>query len=415
MTKQNFSSLFYIVIFSILFFILKTVNLSSNDFYYLAFSEQNFSHFIESNLIHYKSHNGRFIITFLTSFFLSLPLIYWQIFNAFFITFSLYFIQKICKTDDNIFFSIVLSVFLIFSLDSYITNESIFNISGSMDYIYPLFIFLFFWFLLEKNSIFLPLLAIFSAQSTEQYSLATLIILFLYFLKDFIIDGKLPSKSRFISIVISILGFLSLILSPKTLELISEQSIIDNFSTQLEIIFFSKIMLLTHIIVLSFILFYSISQFIHEKTHNKTYLILVIFTSLLLFNFICGIITSKIFSNFLVILAYFAICFVISYLELLKNQNFIPFISIILAITSQFILIQTSVNSYNNALCLFFMLIVFLVALTYKLYINAIIKLILIIILSFLSIYSIKDALNTSNSDKIMYSQNTQAIVIKGA
>lgn len=418
--KLHFPTLFGF--FTIVFLICNKVNLYGDDFHYAVYSTQDLEYFIQRNYQHYFLANGRVIVHLLVTFFLSIPIIYWKICNALMLTFSIFLMLKICKLQTNLIFSIVLSFFLFFTIGISITRQSVYWLTGSFNYVYPIFTLLVYWFLITKNSKFLPFFAIFASQTTEQGSMMAFGLMVLYFIKSYIKDKQIPSKIWIFSLIINLFGLLSIILSPGTFNRIDTTPnklsffdlLLSNIKHQNAVLFFDNAMLKTHIIILGFLVFYCAIKIIN-KQFIKTYLILLIPTSIvfLIYSLVyLNIINyqSMLFICSLNCVLYFAILLAVSGIEFLYYSNEIPIIALILGLGSQFMMIVSPVYGYRILLSFIFMMILFIVSLMRNLVFNPIVINVLSVVIFALCIVSAKSEYIGYKTNDIIYNQNMQAL-----
>ena len=162
----------------------------------------------------------------LVTIFLGLPLPFWAILNSVFLTGICYFVAKITSSDkkENIPLIMVILFFFLSVLDISITRQSVYWLTGSFNYVYPLFLFFAYWFCLKNISkkrffILSIILGIFSAATVEQSAMMTFGLTVLITLSHF--DGFKniknfiqKNKKLFILCFITFFSLCTVILAP---------------------------------------------------------------------------------------------------------------------------------------------------------------------------------------------------------
>lgn len=242
------------ILLPIIFFSFLLINVNvvyfGDDFYYLSFADLSLPDFFAKHIEHYNNDNGRFLVHILATLFLKLPMSFWQILNSLMLTGICYFASKILtdKNDRKQPLIITLLFFFIASLSITITRQSVYWLTGSFNYIYPIFLFFAYWFCLSKIQnkkyfIFAIILAFLASASMEQGSMMTLGLTLLTFLTKFksIKDLKnLVSISKeniklIILSIVTLVGVCTVVLAPAQFVRIGKEqqeiSTIDNIKT----------------------------------------------------------------------------------------------------------------------------------------------------------------------------------------
>lgn len=200
------------------------VRLYGDDFFYAQFPPHGLRYFISKHIEHYFRANGRVIVHLLATIFLGLPLPLWQIINPLMLVGIAYYGSKtaFCSKAEQsftVYASIIFGLGIGF-LHPNMTRESVYWLTGSFNYVYPLLMLLIYWYQLsisiDKNqtSWFLPLLGFLSAATVEQVSLMTFgLTLCVLFEKAFIQKKKL-TKMHIITLVTTTIGMLTVIAAP---------------------------------------------------------------------------------------------------------------------------------------------------------------------------------------------------------
>lgn len=178
--KNNFKYFLIPIIFISFLLINLNVVYFGDDYYYLSFRNLNFTEYFSGLFNHYCQDNGRFIVHLFATLFLKFPMPFWQILNSLMLTGICYFITKILTTKDKSKMPLILSIsfFIIASLSINITRQSTYWLTGSFNYIYPIFLLFAYWFSLLKIDnkrffIIAIILGFFSAASMEQNAMMT--------------------------------------------------------------------------------------------------------------------------------------------------------------------------------------------------------------------------------------------------
>ncbi len=229
------------VVFAIVFFtslINFSVRLYGDDFFYLRFSQIDIDYFISRHVDHYMRANGRVIVHLLLTFFLGLDIRIWQIVNSLMLGLLALFGMKTIstfKSEVELRNSIyIVTIFFVgvsfFEID--MTRQSVYWLTGSFNYVYPIMMLLIYWFLLNKGNygVLLPIMAFLSAATVEQVSLMSFGLSLLVVLeKKFIAKKKLNSYLIY-SLVASSIGMATVIFAPSVfLRASIEDAPIDGF------------------------------------------------------------------------------------------------------------------------------------------------------------------------------------------
>ncbi len=237
----------FFVFFFCAFFIMRYVPVMGDDLYYSTFDSIFSEQFWKQHLEHYGLSNGRFIVHVLATFFLKLPPVVWQIANAALLMIIPYLATKLTGGDRlgiQTFVGVVIGIGTVFALPTYISRESIYWRTGSMNYVYPFALLMLFWVVLKNDKgkykkVLLPCIAFFSAATTEQNSMMTLGITVLYILGFVRKNRKMP-KYIFRTFICVAAGFASVYLAPSNMvryALQSEHTIRENFLIALPQVF----------------------------------------------------------------------------------------------------------------------------------------------------------------------------------
>lgn len=224
--KKNIVWILLPIIFLSFFLIHRNAVYFGDDFYYLSYTKLSLGEYFSELSEHYQKINGRFLVHLLATFFLKLPMPFWQIFNSALLTGICYFASQIItqKKKENQPFVMSLFFFLIAGLAITITRQSVYWITGSFNYVYPLFCFFTYWYCLQNiNSFkyFAPaiLLGFLASASVEQAGMMTFGLTLLTFLSHFtgfkqIKDIVHSHFKEFILVIVTLIGVSSVLFAP---------------------------------------------------------------------------------------------------------------------------------------------------------------------------------------------------------
>ena len=155
-----------------------------DDFYYTTFFDGGISHFVKENVFHYMNTNGRAWVHILDEILLAKGTIFaWKIFNLAVIALTVWFAATLASENDRRKFgvSLIVSCVAFSAINILNLRQSVYWATGSLNYLFPVFLTLLLFYVLRKNanSNRLPpatiILAFFASSSTEQCAFASLI------------------------------------------------------------------------------------------------------------------------------------------------------------------------------------------------------------------------------------------------
>lgn len=380
-----------IMVFILTFMINKSVRLYGDDFHYKQFSSVDFSYYLKRNAEHYFLANGRVIVHLLVTFFLSLPPVFWALFNSLMLSGIVFFGAKTASVNNsengNFEFSsgIIFAVTILF-LSPSLTRQSVYWLAGSFNYVYPLFMLLVYWFLLTRPVYTkalkwtIPAAAFLSAASVEQVSLMAFGLTLLFIINKAFFKKQKIEGFLFVSLALALIGLATIIFSPAvayraSLEDAPAAGLINllkyNIKNQGITFLLSPIMVPFHLIAMVGSL---AKIYYYKKSEVKTcgfaaHAVLILGLSALvcwLWQITLGkaeinyqivdmkhlLIYSAIAAGYLVSLFYSAI---LEY-RATKYNNALPLIAFILCIGSQVMMIVSPVYGPRNLLCAIVML-----------------------------------------------------------
>lgn len=383
--KNKLKLVLLIFIFASLFlaiFLIDTkVRLYGDDWFYHTFSSSTFLYYVRRNIGHYFFANGRSIVHVLVTAFLKLPMICWVVTNAMFlVTISIVFVIMSNfyegENIDKYIYSALLMVFCISTLDGYLTSQSVYWLTGSFNYVYPIFtlcLFMYFYYN-RKNTIhwYLFLLGFVAGASVEQAGMMAFGFVLLNTLYNhFILKRKVNKRDIFLVIVV-LIGLLSVLLAPGTFHRVSISDtkeatmlslLFDNAIIQMNTFLLSNMMFPTHILTIVASITAIIKRAkiggsfnIFEKT--VTFLGIISSLTILLFNIygtgyvqnnyssvIWLIILSSLLLGYVLLLGYSAY---ILYFYGNYKRRILPTILLIIAFGSQFMMIVSPTYGNRN-------------------------------------------------------------------
>ncbi len=358
--KLSYAILFAVV-FLMSFLVMRCIPLFGDDYYYRTFWDDNFW---ELHKEHYLLANGRAIVHFFASLFVSLPPVLWQVLNSLLLAVIALGIALLAGKKCAVV-AAVLSVAGIFSLGVDMTRESVYWLTGSCNYVYPFALMITYWYLLTSGKGKLPILyilALFSAATTEQNGMMTLGVTLLYLLDLRLIKKERVSASRLCLLIPAALGFVSVYFAPATFVrygIETEKSILEVMREQLPVIYYS---FLTKKYMLPFIAvnFGAMGLFLIESGKSRGQRLLGASNAVALALLLAVSktpyvnITQKTVGLVLIISALLAANVVAIALKLIKSRRegyLNALIAIILAIGTQFMMSASPVSGPRTMLC----------------------------------------------------------------
>lgn len=233
MTIKNFSLKKYSKVLSfsvaaiVCFISLKNIGLFNDDNFYKQAAVCDFNIICQFFKWHIRFFNGRTLVHVFAMIFLKFKygLLLWKIFISSCVGTLCILISDIANIKSKTKTSAFLVVFFFFSVIPYMFADSVYWLTGSFNYFFPSFIIvLLYYFILKEKNIFLTaVLSFLCGASTEQTGLMCVGLLFLLVFNNFIKNKKLPLYDS-VNFLMSVLGYLTVILSPGTFRRLDTQS-----------------------------------------------------------------------------------------------------------------------------------------------------------------------------------------------
>lgn len=172
---------FLVITFLSFFMINVNVSYFGDDFSYLKWTKLNTFDYVQQVVQHYFNVNGRTIVHILDSIFLGISPVFWSIFNSLMLVGICYFAAKIITKKDKERVPLVFSImfFFIAALDILVTRQSVYWMTGSFNYVYPICMFFIYWYYLlkvdesKKNFIYAIIFGVLASASVEQMGMMT--------------------------------------------------------------------------------------------------------------------------------------------------------------------------------------------------------------------------------------------------
>ena len=143
----NKNNIFILIIAIGMLFILAivfSIELYSDDFFYITFLNNGISSFIETNINHYQTVNGRVLVHIIDEIVLKLGKWFYMIILPIMLLYIFYSSAKTLlkeaslSSKENILLSIAFSLSIFMYIDVYVLKETAFWITGAFNYIFPL-------------------------------------------------------------------------------------------------------------------------------------------------------------------------------------------------------------------------------------------------------------------------------------
>lgn len=242
--KEFFQKSIYLLLTFLSFFAINiNVNYFGDDFSYLKWTKLSAVEYLERVGKHYIYTNGRTIVHVLDSLFLKLNPIFWAIFNSLMLVGICYFAAKIIvrKNENKMPLAFSVMFFFVSILDILVTRQSVYWITGSFNYVYPICMFFIYWYYLikidesKKNFICAIIFGILGSASVEQMGMMTFGITVLTMLskvksikeitkKDGIKELFQKNKRIAWMLIITFAGLASVLLAPGQFVRINQES-----------------------------------------------------------------------------------------------------------------------------------------------------------------------------------------------
>jgi len=212
-------------VFAMTFAVCRNVRLYGDDFFYKSFTSFDTRYFVSHHIEHYFRANGRVIVHLLVTLFLGADPICWQILNPLMLCAVVYAGAKTAAGEDGgpgtmtPLRAAVMAV-SVFFLRPRIIRQSVYWLTGSFNYVYPVMMLFVYWHMLSRGrrtgeySRALPALAFFAAATVEQSSMMAFGLTVIAAFDSWVIRREKMSKPLFFALVGALLGMLTVLLAP---------------------------------------------------------------------------------------------------------------------------------------------------------------------------------------------------------
>ena len=367
--KNNYSYIVFtlITVFFVVFFQFLYLN-NVDDRVYSTIAKSSFSDVLYFMEYHYNYCNGRTLMHLMLIFFLKFDVYLWRIVCplsfCLLIVFSSMFISYDKKSFKKaLFLFSVLSLFV--SVNVYETT--LFWATGSFNYVFP-FMFLLITLLLikyKKFSYFVPVLGFLCGATTEQCGMISVFCFMMYVFYDSVVMKNKLNKSVVCTIMTSVCGLLTVVLSPSVIARTYESN--SNFFDKLNMIFFSLWFKNESMSIFIIMITTVVSIYLFSLSKNKFGKLLVSIYSLSMFLSYFLQYTEIPLISVLTQYAFPVALFIgigIVCVSCIKNKNdYYPLFSMLLGMGAQFMMAVSQRFSFRTTLPSVFCFVFFAVAL----------------------------------------------------
>lgn len=368
------------------------VRLYGDDFVYSSFTSGDMNYFITAHIHHYFQTNGRAVVHVLAALFLGLDIRIWQILNSCMIGGLLYFGTKTVsgQTKDDISANdAYISAFIFaisiafFHID--MTRQSVYWLTGSFNYTYPVLALLVYWYSLtrykewKKAAWVLPLTAFISAATVEQVSLMTFGLTLLIAMEQKIAGRGKLDRPLVLSLASATTGMLTVVLAPSVFVRASaEHAPVTGFMALLQYnlghqgstLLFSEVMMPYHVMAilpaLGIVWVFRDKSLTGWRTLDQGMMFYGLSAALCWFWRIMsphdntGLFIMFVGCGLIVLLSYAA---VLVYKNNVIENNFLPVLAVVLCFGSQAMMLISPVYGYRNLFPSVIMLVLYSAAL----------------------------------------------------
>lgn len=361
----------FVAVFSLMFAVMRNIPFFGDDYYYTTFWGDGFW---DKHIEHYMLANGRAIVHFLATVFISINPIFWQVLNSAFLALIATLAAMQFPAKESRYAVIITAFSVIPALMVEMTRESVYWLTGSFNYVYPFALLMVFWYLLyTKRGKLLPLLYVlgfFSAATTEQNGMMTVGIVVLYILDAKLIRKEKLSAKLWCLLIPTVIGFCTVYLAPATFVrygIETEKGMLEVMAEQLPVLYYNFISkkYMLPFIVLNFatmgLWLFVNSDNIWQKLAalaNVVSIVLAVYISRTPYIYA----TLKTAVALAVLTVIFAVNLIMIFIKLVKNKPdgyLTACAAVILAIGSQLMMSASPVSGPRTMLCGVLNLVVF--------------------------------------------------------
>lgn len=201
--------------------VLRSVYLYGDDFFYSSFTAYDWKYFAQHHFDHYFRANGRVLVHLLATVFLRLPRLCWQLLEAGMLTAIAWLSARLAAPDERRRpWAFLLTAGAIFALNITLTRQSVYWVTGSFNYVWPVLLLLIFWTRLERAVRLdragwgLPVLALLAGATVEQAGMMAFGATTLAIARVWLIGRRRPRAAMLASLLTSAAGIATVVLSP---------------------------------------------------------------------------------------------------------------------------------------------------------------------------------------------------------
>lgn len=386
----------------------QNVRLYGDDWHYFDYVRRGVKAFFIAQYDHYRLVNGRAIVHLLITIFLGLPMWVWRLVNSLFILSiavigSLISINKDARYRASLLYGMVIMTLSISAIDHGMAEQSIYWLTGSFNYLYPLWLFFVFAYVYSIKARYqatptVILIGFLAAATVEQSAMMTLgmivlnLLWYVYINNDVSHYGilgnlKLIHKRQWLLLMVVLIGAMSVIVAPSVFVRVTLEKneagkglalILANIVFQGNMFFTSRPMAPVHILtmVAAGAVIQSKLAGKNKKLSLRTWLLMPIFM-IGVFGFILNHIARfemigdmRIVQNILskpplmqvALLCYLAMLFYAAWVVMVENligHAGLPMIFLILGIGTVMMMLVSPIFGFRNLIFAYFMLVMY--------------------------------------------------------
>ncbi len=387
------------------FSVLTKVRLYGDDWHYFQYANSGIKYFFLKHYNHYFLANGRALVHLWVTLFLALPMVFWRIINTFFILSIAVRITDLSLNKDEersktVLFGLLVVAMLSSALDRSMAEQTAYWLTGSFNYLYPLWLFTWFihrYIVKNKSEVDSKLMIIgfFAACSVEQVGMMTIGIVVLTLVYNVYLRSKASmslsermrtiNKNEWILLMIVTIGAATVILAPSvflrmTLEKNTTDSTLElvlvNIFSEGELFYKSDAMAPVHVLAIlaGFSVFYRRVTSVGKL--RKVEWLTMSFGAIGILGLMLSFVSKQFFPNNSIVAAllehktllpilvgcYFIFLFYTSILVFAFKwikYNQLPIIILIVGLGSILMLLISPIFGYRNLLFMYFLLVLY--------------------------------------------------------
>lgn len=192
-----------------------------DDFFYSVFTTGDLSYFLTRHAQHYLLANGRVVVHLLATALLGVDMWVWRVLNALCLTACVALAAGSEFLKEKKLFGLWAAAGVLLLTGPAVARQSLLWLTGACNYVYPALMLLIYWRLMESGSSAvrraLPVTALLASATNEQGGLMCFGLTLLFIAERLIFsrrDGKKPAAVHYISLALTLCGFLTVVLAP---------------------------------------------------------------------------------------------------------------------------------------------------------------------------------------------------------